>query len=311
MMQWMTEMKASAVAAVLCLLAGVSVATDTVVPSFPAFSRSGLKTELRSTLSSIAEHGSFSADYAEAVKRGFRSGPPSPGYKLVWSDEFDGNSIDTKNWKVYKLDFKGQRPYRLVPSAVRLDGEGHVLFTTSLAADGKVEQPRISTSGHKAFTFGYFECRFLLHDSDLANAAFWMLPEGKMDVRDPVHRGLEIDIMECPNPSLDILTHDTHCYSRVDGKRITYSGGTQSRRIPGLTKGWHTAALEWTPTDLVFYIDGVKSWQLNAKDHPIPINPHNLIFNFLGRNEEIVKLPGFSTTFMVDYVRVYQKVVEH
>jgi len=248
----------------------------------------------------------FDADYAETLKKGaFRSGPPSPDYKLVWSEEFDGDKIDTAKWKVYEMSPK--RPYRLVPSAVKLDGKGHACFTTSLAADGKVEQPRLSTTGHKAFTYGYFECRFKLHDSDLANAAFWMLPEGHMDARDPVHRGMEIDIMECINPSLDILSHTTHWYSRIDGKPVSFSGGTRARTVPGLNKGWHTVALEWTPTDLIFYIDGVKSWRLNTKDHPIPVNPHNLIFSFGGRHKDIVQIPGFSTTFMVDYVRVWQK----
>ena len=250
----------------------------------------------------------FDADYAAALKKGsFRSGPPSPDYKLVWSDEFDGDAIDTSKWRVYEMFTKGERPYRLVPSAVKLDGQGHVLFTTRLAEDGKIEQPRISTTGHKVFTYGYFECRFQLHDSNFANASFWMLPEGHMDARDPVHKGMEIDIMECILPSIETLSHTTHWYSRVGKERLSFSGGTRSRHAPGLKQGWHTVALEWTPTDLIFYIDGVKSWQLNTKDHPIPVNPHNLIFSFGGRVKDIVKTPGFSTTFKVDYVRVWQK----
>ena len=250
----------------------------------------------------------YDANYAKALKEGkFRSGPPSPDYKLVWSDEFDGDTVNLDNWKVYEMFTKGERDYRLVPSAVKLDGKGHILFTTSLAADGKVEQPRISTTGHKPFTFGYLECRFQLHDSNLANASFWMLPEGHMDARDPVHKGMEIDIMECISPSLNNLSHTTHWYSNIDGKKVSFSGGTRARHAPGLNKGWHTVALEWTPTDLVFFIDGVQSWKLNTKDHPIPVNPHNIIFSFGGRNKEIMKIPGFKTTFMADYVRLYQK----
>ena len=225
----------------------------------------------------------------------------------MWSDEFDGDALNTDVWKVFSADFQGKRPYRLAPNAVKLDGKGHVLFTASLAEDGKVEAPRIATAGRKSFTFGYFECRFKLHDSNFANASFWMLPEGHMDARDPVHKGMEIDIMECITPSLDTMSHTTHWYSRIDGKLVSFSGGTLGRTVPGLNKGWHTIALEWTPTDLIFYIDGVESWRLNEKDHPIPVNPHHLIFTFYGRCEEIVKHPGFKTTFMADYVRVYQK----
>ena len=250
----------------------------------------------------------FDVSYSKALQEGsFRQGPPSADYKLVWNDEFDGDSLNPNFWKVYSLDFQGKRPYRLVPEAVKLDGQGHVLFTTSLGEDGVVNQPRISTTKLKTFTYGYFECRFQLHNSNLANAAFWMLPEGHMDAYDPVHKGMEIDIMESVMPLMNMLSHTTHWYSTIDGKLVSFSGGTRGRTVPGLNQGWHTVALEWTPTDLIFYIDGVKSWNLNTKDHPIPVNPHNLIFSFGGRNKEIVKVPGFQTTFMADYVRVYQK----
>ena len=250
----------------------------------------------------------FHTRYAEALKAGtFRSGPPSPEYKLVWSDEFDGDKVNETDWMVKSMDFQGKRPWRLVPNAVKLDGAGHAHLTVSLAADGKVEAPSMSTQKHESFVCGYFECRFKLHDSDLANASFWMLPEGRMDVRDPVHKGMEIDIMECISPSLDTLSHTTHWYSNVDGKKVSFSGGTRARTAPGLHQGWHTVALEWTPTDLIFYIDGIRSWKLNSKDHPIPVNPHYVILSFGGRYKEIAKKTGFKTSFMVDYVRVYQK----
>ena len=252
----------------------------------------------------------YDENYAKALKnKTFRTGPPSKDYKLVWSDEFDGDKVDESKWKVYTMDFNGKRDYRLVPQAMKVK-DGCIYFTTSKAADGKVEQPRISSTGRKVFTYGYFECRFQLHDCDLANASFWMLPEGRMDYRDPVNKGMEIDIMECIIPSRDTLSQTTHWYSTdpKTGKRHSFSGGTRSRRAPGLNKGFHTVALEWLPDALIFYIDGVESWRLDAKvNHPIPRNPHNIIFSFGGRNKDIMKKESFSTTWKVDYIRVYQK----
>ncbi len=252
----------------------------------------------------------FEVNYAKAKASGaFRTGPPSPDYELVWSDEFDGDSLDESKWKVYSLEYGEKRPYRLTPKSISFDGKGNILFTTRLAEDGKVEQPRIASTGKKTFTYGYFECRFELHDSDLANASFWMLPEGQMDPYDPVNKGMEIDIMESIHPSRDALSHTTHWYN-IDPKskkRVSFSGGTRARIAPGLNKGFHTVALEWTATDLIFSIDGIESWRLNQKDHPIPVKDHNVIFSFGGRNNEIQEIPGFSTTFKVDYIRIYQR----
>ena len=252
----------------------------------------------------------FEANYDKARAEGkLRAGPPSPDYKLVWSDEFDGTKVDESKWKIYTMDFKGTRPYVLIPDCVALDGKGHLLMTTRLGKNGKVESPRLCNTERHPFTYGYVECRFKLHDTPLANASFWMLPEGHMDARDPVHKGMEIDIMECVNPIGETLSHTTHWYSLVKetNQRLSFSGGTRARHAPGLHDGFHTVGLEWTPTDLFFFIDGVQSWHLNTKDHPIPVCPHNIILSFGGRNPEILKLKEFSTTWTVDYVRLYQK----
>lgn len=258
-------------------------------------------------------HGNkFDENYAKALTEGkLRSGPPSGDYRLVWSDEFNGEKLDESKWKVYDMSaYREKRGYILTPDSVKLDGKGNLTMTTRLGKDGKtVESPRISSSGHFTFVRGYLEARIELHDSPLANCSFWMLPEGHMDPYDPVNKGMEIDIMECVNPALGMLSHTTHWYNTdpKTGKLVSFSGGTCARRVPGLDKGFHSLGFEWTDTEYVFFIDGVESWRLNAKDHPITVTPHNIIFSFGGRVKEICKQPGFTTAFRVDYIRFYQK----
>ncbi|OQA87324.1 MAG: Beta-glucanase precursor [Lentisphaerae bacterium ADurb.Bin242] len=258
-------------------------------------------------------HGNkFDENYAKALTEGkLRSGPPSGEYRLVWSDEFNGKTPDESKWKVYDMSaYRDTRGYVLTPDCVRLDGEGHLIMTTRLGKDGRtVESPRISSTGHYTFVRGYLEARIELHDSPLANCSFWLLPEGRMDANDPVNKGMEIDIMECVNPALGMLSHTTHWYSTdpKTGKRVSFSGGTCARRVPGLDKGFHSLGFEWTDTDYVFFIDGVESWRLNKKDHPVTVKPHNIIFSFGGRVGEIRKQPAFVTNYRVDYIRLYQK----
>ena len=251
----------------------------------------------------------FDDDYAKALKEGrLKEGPPSDDYQLVWSDEFDGTQINQSKWKIYDMTtYKDKRGYVLTPKSVTLNGKGQLLLSTRLV-DGIVEQPRMSTCDGKYETaYGYFECRAKFQQTNLANAAFWMLPAGHMDAHDPVHKGMEIDIFECVQPKLEKLSHTTHWYSKIDGKLVSYSGGTVARTVTGLPEGFHSIGLEWTPDEYVFYIDGVESLRFRKKDHPISINPHNMILTFGGRVKSIKEIPGFSDTFEVDYVRVYKK----
>ena len=143
-----------------------------------------------------------------------------------------------------------------------------------------------------------------MHDSNLVNASFWMMPQKPMNPADPINTGIEMDIMECINPDRENVSQTTHWYD----KKNSFSGGTRARHVPGLSKGFHTFSLEWTPEELIFRIDGVESWRVNAKEHPIPGTPHHVILSFGAKWREVLKKPAdFSSTYTVDYVRVYQK----
>ena len=123
----------------------------------------------------------FDADYAETLKKGaFRDGPPSPDYTLVWSEEFDGDKIDTAKWKVYEMSSK--RPYRHAPSAVKLDGKGHACFTTSLAADGK-----------KTVDGGRTRQGMIFRGSDM-NLSFKITQEGIRFMRDELGIRTDLDL---------------------------------------------------------------------------------------------------------------------
>ena len=254
----------------------------------------------------------FDENYEKALKENsLRSGPPAPDYERIWADEFAGDKVDTSKWKVYDLvDYRESRGYIFSPENLQTDGQGNLLMRTTLGKDGVVKQSRLSTTGLHSWTYGYFECRFKLHDcDDLVNPAFWMLPEGQMDAYNPVEYGMEIDIMECPNPSRESLSHTTHWYSYdpEQKKRISFSGGTRPCNVPGLSKGFHTVGFEWTPNEYVFYIDGIESLRMNAETHPITRKNQNLILSFQGGVKKIREIPDFTTEFTVDYVRVYQK----
>ncbi|MFA6929309.1 MAG: family 16 glycosylhydrolase [Lentisphaeria bacterium] len=272
-------------------------------PVLEALTPTGLKLS-----KNILAGNDFDERYGKAKADGtLRGGPPSEDYELVWSDEFDGTEIDPAKWNV--LDVKQYIESRGVitsPDCVRLDGKG-ILQMTVFAKDKLIWQPYLSSHNKFATTYGYFECRARFHRQDFVNFAFWMMPEGKMDYRDPINTGMEIDIMECITPSLGEIVHTTHWYS----EKIYKSGGSIGRKIPGLSEGFRHIGFEWTPDEYIFYIDGVESLRFNKKDHPITTMKEAIRLNGAlnaGKREEFQsETPKKIASFMVDYVRVYQK----
>lgn len=68
---------------------------------------------------------------------------------------------------------------------------------------------------------------------------------------------------------------------------------------------YNTYGLEWTPEYYIFYINGVEATRSAFKDG-VSQAPEYVILS-----EELPNLitsqPGFSTEFVVDYVKIYQK----
>ena len=55
-----------------------------------------------------------------------RADAPSPDYRLVWADEFNGTTLDRKKWDYRQL---GKRRDAInVKETVRLDGKGHLVL---------------------------------------------------------------------------------------------------------------------------------------------------------------------------------------
>ncbi|MFA6929311.1 MAG: family 16 glycosylhydrolase, partial [Lentisphaeria bacterium] len=201
----------------------------------------------------------FDARYAAAkAARTFKIGPPSADYKLVWADEFDGDSLDANKWVNYELDVYRESRKHITSTSrcAKLDGKGHLLLRTEFDGD-LTWGPFPHTNGKFTPVYGYFECRFKIHHTDMINASFWMLPAQRNAKTGPVKSGHEIDIFEIILPSTERMSQTTHwsIWDEENSKFLPRSGGTVSRKVPGLSENYHYAALEWTPTDYIFYID--------------------------------------------------------
>ena len=236
-------------------------------------------------------------------------------YKLVWSDEFNGNELDRSIWNVevngngggneehqYYLDRKENIKVEngnLVITAIK-DGYGGKEYTSG----------RMNSSGKFTFKYGKIEARMKLPKFQGIWPAFWTLGANYSSVGWP--KCGEMDIMEAINGENQVYANlhwsynGSHAYTQ-EGKPGVVADRTQ----------WHTYGMEWTKTKASFYVDG-KVFQTYdiAKGAQMDVafnKPQFIIFNLAvggtwpGHNIDETKFPA---TMMVDWVRLYQKPEE-
>jgi alpha-L-fucosidase len=226
--------------------------------------------------------------------------PDGKTWKLAWSDEFNGTQIDQSKWEIMG-DWK-RRDGFWVKDDSYLDGKGNLLLRTKKDGD-RYTSGAVRTRGKFEHKFGYWVCRCKFPTQEGHWPAFWLMGNEVGRVGDEGRDGTEIDIMEKPWRQ-DKTTQNLHW----DGYGKAHkSAGTGELLIPGLSKGFHTFGLYWTPEQYVFYVDGKETWRTSAGG--VSQAPE-----YAKLTEEIGKWGGDITKaelpdyFVVDYVRVYDEV---
>jgi beta-glucanase (GH16 family) len=224
---------------------------------------------------------------------------PDGDFKLVWSDEFDGKTLNFEKW-----DYRGLGPRRdaiNVKETVLLDGKGHLVLTTKRAGD-KYLTAMISTQGKYEPTFGYFECRVKFQTQTGHWSAFWLQsPTLGNPIGNPAKAGTEIDVFEYLRNRSDKIQHTLHW----DGYGKDHKSASKTPEIPNLTKGWHTISFLWTPAHYIFYVDGKETWRT---DKGVSHRPQYMILSLeVGKWAGDIEKAELPDHLYVDYVRVYKK----
>lgn len=224
--------------------------------------------------------------------------PKKLGYKLVWKDEFKGNKLDPEKWAVRGV---GPRGIAFVSEeAVKVE-DGYLKLYALKKGDSLLGSA-VGTQGLFMSKYGYYECRAKLQKSPGVWAAFWIQSTEIAKGEDPAVFGAEIDIFEFfKKLGTDIVSHNVHW---AYGPNQQTTRGMQSY-LKGVSEGFHTFGLEWTPEKYIFYVDGYKFYEVtqgisHIKEYMI------LSMEYPSKQEEI-RNTVFPDVFIVDYVRVYQK----
>jgi beta-glucanase (GH16 family) len=235
-------------------------------------------------------------------------------WNLVWSDEFDGTSLNTSNW-TYETGGGGwgnnERQYYTNGQNATVSG-GVLTIQARRVTSGyscwygtcEWTSTRIKTQGKHQFTYGRLEARLALPLGAGVWPAFWMLGGNFATVGWPASG--EIDIMEHINSDSTIfgtLHWDSNGYA-------TYGGNTQ---VSGPT-AYHVYAVEWTPSYIRWFIDGRQYHEANIAGGINSTDEFHRPFFFLLNLAVGGNWPGMwngttptTLNYLVDYVRVYQQ----
>lgn len=254
--------------------------------------------------------------------------PPAPvhppeGYELVWSDEFDGDRIDPENW-TYDIGGWGwgngeAQYYTDRPENARLqDGVLVIEARFEKFEDAYYTSSRLKSEGLAEFQYGYIETRAKVPAGAGLWPAFWMLGTTfERDESNPIDSNWpqagEIDIMEYVGREPNIT------YGTIHGPGYAGAGGLGkwNRQGEPIADGWHTYAVEWDADGIRWFFDGEMYGDLGrevvGEREWVFDQPFFLLLNLaLGGT-----FPGpigldvdFPKQFLVDHVRVYQRVTE-
>jgi beta-glucanase (GH16 family) len=252
---------------------------------------------------------------------------PGDDLTLVWSDEFDGATLDPEVWffesgdgSQYGFGQNGSTPgwgnnelqYYLPDSAELANGVLSITARREVVEGYNHTSARINTQDRFAFKYGRIEASIKLPAGKGLWPAFWMLPQDT-DYGNWAASG-EIDIVEAVN--LDGSGSDEIFGTIHFGGEFPANSSAETRYTPSadITTEFHTYAIEWDATEIRWYYDDMQyamqnAWSSTAAPFPAPFDqPFHILLNLaVGGN-----FPGspdgttvFPAVMEVDYVRVY------
>ena len=263
-------------------------------------------------------------------------------WKLVWSDEFDGNQLDSTKWAYWEngnpwnagnyLDANGNlvnqygfdAKHYYLRDNVKVEN-GNMITTLKKETDKKVKidgvdrkilysSGAIHTRNLYNVQYGKIEMRAAMPEGIGTWPAFWLWPEGYSQAAGGPAIG-EIDIVETYGDETDRTTGTVHVlksdntYKTFDGNDYKLSKWSKEK----LTN-FNTYAIEWDDKEIKWLFNNkvFKRFSYKELDKRGLQNPFNQPY-FIMINVALSKKTGedgdvhFPTEMKVDYVRVYQK----
>lgn len=232
-------------------------------------------------------------------------------FQLVWSDEFNGTSLDQSIWSFQLGQFNDCVHYCTdLPTNTKVENGLLKLIALEESYQGYNYTASVIKTKHTVnWRYGRIEARIKLPSTNGFVPAFWLLPEDERFGWWPASG--EIDIMEHPTNEI------TKIYGTIHTEEYNSYSGSGPRGsiidIPDAESEFHLYAIEWSPEKVDFFVDNQLYYTFNNEHSGYQTWPFDQPF-YIILNMAVggawVGDPTSSTVFPavmeVDYVRVYQ-----
>jgi len=230
---------------------------------------------------------------------------PKPVYALVWSDEFDGATVDATKWnfETGNLGVNNEKEYYQADNATIANGNLVITAKKETVNGWPYTSSRMNTLNKFSQTYGRIEARIKLPMGAGMWPAFWML-------------GTDITTVSWPQcGELDIMEHINNTNTIYGTMHWNNNGhvqyGTTLQSTPG---DYHVYAIEWDKNEIRWYVDDklyqTGNIQGNVNNTGAFQLPFFIVLNlavagdFPGQTVDETLLPE---SMYVDYVRVYKQ----
>jgi len=230
-------------------------------------------------------------------------------YKLVWSDEFNGSSLNKAVWTYEKkpAGWVNHELQNYVKNQNVVSVSDGTLKITCFKKNRKIYSGRIYAKRDTGWKYGYFEARIKLPKGKGTWPAFWMMP-----VNTTAWPGDgEIDIMEEVGAVPNEVSSTIHCtkYNNT-GSSLEHA----ALNIRTAESDFHTYGMAWNEANMTFFVDGKQLLKYDNDGTGFDAwpfdKPFYLILNLAWGGDwggmHGVDERALPATMEVDYVRVYQ-----
>lgn len=236
---------------------------------------------------------------------------------LLWSDEFEGSSIDETKWGYNigtgengwgnsELEYYTNRPENVYVK----DGLLHIRAQKEDYEGKNYTSTRLLSQNKFTFTYGTVEARIALPVGEGIWPAFWMLGENIDDVSWPACG--EIDIIEAIND--ESIVYGTHHWAH-EGNHAQYGNSTADHHGSSTKidiSEFHIYKMVWNKEFIEMYVDDFMYQKIDITDAAGEMGTFHKPFFFILNVAVGGTWPGFDiddtqfpTEMLVDYIRVY------
>jgi len=251
---------------------------------------------------------------------------PPPGYKLVWSDEFNGPALDTNRW-FYRtgarlLSFQKPENITVTNGLLRLALKKEPAGKLAYTAGGVISK--------REFIYGYFEARFRCPQGAGWHTAFWTMKyhdiglQTGADLAELAGQGQAHDVVNAQEIDIceqDAVNNRSYSAGVIDWSRQTGKKTVDFDRqyftaphdtVPDFAADFHTWGCEFTPQAVKFFLDGRLTHAIGAAE--FPHGPQSVWLTCVGvlwgkpkppKKMDDAALPAFAD---FDRVRVYERI---